>query len=44
MPRMEFEPMIPVLERAKLVHTLDRSATVIGLVDNGVFQIYYLQK
>jgi hypothetical protein len=25
--------MIPVFERAKMVHALDRVATVIGLVD-----------
>jgi hypothetical protein len=25
-----FEPTIPVLERAKTVHTSDRAATVIG--------------
>jgi hypothetical protein len=30
MPRVEFEPMIPVLERTKIVHALDRAATVIG--------------
>jgi hypothetical protein len=27
---MGFEPMIPVFERAKTVHALDRAATVIG--------------
>jgi hypothetical protein len=32
MPQVWFEPMIPVLERAKTVHALDRAATVIGLV------------
>jgi hypothetical protein len=30
MPRLEFEPLIPVFERAKTVHGLDRAATVIG--------------
>jgi hypothetical protein len=30
MPRVGFEPTIPVFERAKTVHTLDRAATVIG--------------
>jgi hypothetical protein len=30
MPRMEFEPMIPVSKRAKTVHALDRAVTVIG--------------
>jgi hypothetical protein len=31
MPRVEFEPTIPVFERAKTVYALDRTATVIGL-------------
>jgi hypothetical protein len=31
MLRMGFEPTIPVFERAKTVHTLDRAATVISL-------------
>jgi hypothetical protein len=30
MPRVGFEPTIPVFERAKTVHDLDRAATVIG--------------
>jgi hypothetical protein len=30
MPRVGFEPMIPVLERAKTVHGLDLEAIVIG--------------
>jgi hypothetical protein len=30
MPRVGFEPTIPVFERAKTVHALDRAATVIG--------------
>jgi hypothetical protein len=30
MPRMGFEPTIPVFERAKTVHALDHAATVIG--------------
>jgi hypothetical protein len=29
-PRIGFEPTIPVLERTKTVHASDRSATVIG--------------
>jgi hypothetical protein len=29
-PRVEFEPTIPVFDQAKTVHTLDISATVIG--------------
>jgi hypothetical protein len=32
MPWMGFEPTIPVFERAKTVHALDRVATVIGLL------------
>jgi hypothetical protein len=31
MSRVGFEPTIPVLERAKTAHNLDRAATVIGL-------------
>jgi hypothetical protein len=30
MPRVGFEPTIPVFERAKTVHASDRVATVIG--------------
>jgi hypothetical protein len=30
MPRVGFEPTIQVFERAKTVHDLDRTATVIG--------------
>jgi hypothetical protein len=30
MPQVGFETMIPVFERAKTVHVLDRVATVIG--------------
>jgi hypothetical protein len=30
MPRVGFEPMAPVFERAKTVHTFHRAATVIG--------------
>jgi hypothetical protein len=32
MPRVGFEPMIPMLERAMTVHALDRAATVIGII------------
>jgi hypothetical protein len=35
MPRMRFESTTPVLERAKTVPALDRTATVIG---NAVYQ------
>jgi hypothetical protein len=30
MPRVGFKPTIPVFERAKKVHALDRAATVVG--------------
>jgi hypothetical protein len=30
MPQVGFEPTIPVFERAKTVHALDRAVTVIG--------------
>jgi hypothetical protein len=30
MPRVEIEPTIPVFEKAKTVHALDRVSTVIG--------------
>jgi hypothetical protein len=32
MPSVGFEPIIPVFERAKTLHALDRAATVIGLI------------
>jgi hypothetical protein len=32
MPGVRFEPMTPVFKRAKMVHTLDRTATVISPV------------
>jgi hypothetical protein len=31
MPRVVFEPTISVFERPKMVHALDRAATVIGV-------------
>jgi hypothetical protein len=34
MPGVRFEPTIPVFERAKTVHALDRVATVIGYHHN----------
>jgi hypothetical protein len=30
MPRVEFEPMIPIVVRAKTVHALDHAATVVS--------------
>jgi hypothetical protein len=32
MPRVSFEPMIPVFKRAKTVHDLDRAATLIYIM------------
>jgi hypothetical protein len=32
MPKVGFEPMTPAFERAKMVHALDRVATVIAFV------------
>jgi hypothetical protein len=34
MPQVGFEPTIPVFERTKKVHNLDRAATVIGVTKN----------
>jgi hypothetical protein len=34
MSQVEFETTIPVFERAKTVHALDRAATVIGTFSN----------
>jgi hypothetical protein len=31
MPQVVFEPTIPVFERAKIVHAVDRTATVIDI-------------
>jgi hypothetical protein len=53
MPQVGFEPTIPVFERAKTVHALDRAATVIGALvspfiksidlstSNSVFTVHY---
>jgi hypothetical protein len=32
MPRVGYEPKIPVFERMRTVHAYDRAATVIGLI------------
>jgi hypothetical protein len=32
MPRVGFEPTIPIFEQAETVHTLDLADTVIGLL------------
>jgi hypothetical protein len=34
MPQAGFEPTIPVFERAKKVHALDRAVTVSGYILN----------
>jgi hypothetical protein len=34
MPRVGFEPTIPLFERAKTVHALDRATNVIGYPQN----------
>jgi hypothetical protein len=36
MPRVGFEPMIPVLERAKIFYALDREETVIGRINSEI--------
>jgi hypothetical protein len=41
MPRAGFEPNIPVFERAKTVHALDREATVIGNCQGIVYVFMY---
>jgi hypothetical protein len=44
MPRVVFEPTIPVLERAKNVYVLDRAATVTGYVvlDLSIFLHFFV--
>jgi hypothetical protein len=44
MPRKGFEPTIPVFERAKTVHDLDRAATVIGKELHYVSQYFRFRK
>jgi hypothetical protein len=39
---MGFEPTIPVIERRKTVHALDRAATVIGNVILHLQQIVHI--
>jgi hypothetical protein len=39
MPQVGFEPMIPVFERAKTVHALDRAATMIGIISVYILHI-----
>jgi hypothetical protein len=35
MSLLGFEPTIPVFERTKIVHALDRAATLIGILGLG---------
>jgi hypothetical protein len=44
MPLVEFEPTVPVFERAKTVHDLVRAATVIGEVEDRVTKYYNVDK
>jgi hypothetical protein len=39
---MGFEPTIPVFERAKTVHALDRAAAVIGCSINYMIKFSYI--
>jgi hypothetical protein len=39
MPRVGFELTIPVFERAKTVHALDRAATVVGRYDSVIGEL-----
>jgi hypothetical protein len=43
MPRVEFEPTIPVLQRAKMVHASDRAATVIGALKTNLVKIRWVR-
>jgi hypothetical protein len=38
MPQVGFEPMIPVFDRAKTFHTLDRVATVVVQLHNCIWK------
>jgi hypothetical protein len=40
MPRVGFEPTIAVFELAKMVHALDRAATVIGTAEKYIISNY----
>jgi hypothetical protein len=44
MPEVGFEPTIPVFERAKTVHALDSTATVIGITTTGSKTIVGISK
>jgi hypothetical protein len=41
MPQVGFEPTIPVLEREKTVHVIDRAATVTGIYTFGLQKYKY---
>jgi hypothetical protein len=38
MPRVAFEPTIPVFERAKTAHALDHATTVFGTSDSTILK------
>jgi hypothetical protein len=41
MPQVEIQPTIPMFERARTIHALDRAATVIGLTSILYFQWFF---
>jgi hypothetical protein len=43
MPRVGFEPTIPVFERAKTVHALYHATSVIGVANNNKLEIKMYQ-
>jgi hypothetical protein len=43
MTRVGFEPTIPVLEREKTVHALDRAVTVIGSLSYQLIKHYAMK-
>jgi hypothetical protein len=42
MPQVGFEPTIPMFDRAKAVHTLDRATTVIGTAHKQVTKMHVI--
>jgi hypothetical protein len=44
MPRVGFEPTMPVFERAKAVHALDRAVTVISRMKYAVQNFGYVSR
>jgi hypothetical protein len=39
MPKVRFEPTVPVFERAKTVHALDQASTVIGPINKTIYNV-----